>query len=71
MAKGQTHIVMDNYIADLLQQIVNQGKASNFPDVIGKLAAEYLGIHYKSKDERKLEQERDRILELGKRILGV
>lgn len=67
MAKDQKHIIIDGYTADLLQQIVDQGKAGNVSDAVGKSAASYLGIRYKSKEERKLEQERDRILELGKK----
>ncbi len=67
MAKRQRYIIIDNYTNGLLEEIVNQGRASNPADAVGKSAAAYLGIHYKSKEERKLEQDATRIQELGRR----
>ena len=67
MAKDQKYIMVDTYTADLLEQVVSKGKAGNIAEAVGKSVADYLGVRYKSREERKLEQERDRILELGKK----
>jgi len=70
MAKGQKAVPIDEYVYSLLQRIVDEGKAHNLADAIHKSVTSYLGIRYKSPQERKLEQERDRILELGKKATG-
>ena len=70
MSKGQRYIIVDEYAVGLLQQIVDQGKAGDLSDAVCKSAASYLLIRYKSKQERKLEQELAHIQELGKRAMG-
>ena len=70
MAKGHKYIVIDNYTSELLQEIVRQGKANDPSDAVGKSAAVYLGIRYKSREERKLERELAHVQKLGKRATG-
>lgn len=67
MARGQKAVPIDEYTYGLLQQIVGQGKASNLADAILKSASAYLGIRYKSREERKMEQDLSTVLELGKK----
>jgi len=67
MAKGQKHIVIEQYTYDLLQQAVNKGKASNIDDAVRRSVSKYLGISYKSKEHIKIEQDLDRIQELAKK----
>ncbi len=66
MTKGQKYIIVDSYSHELLQEIIKQGKASDLVSAIGKSAAAYLGITYKSKEERRLEQEAAHVMELGR-----
>jgi len=68
MSKGNKYIVVDEYTVDLLQQVVNQGKASNLSEAVGKSAASYLGIRYKSKEERRLEQDAAHTMEMGRMV---
>ena len=66
MAKGQKYIVVDDYTLGLLQKIVDQGKASNLSNAIGKSAAAFIGVPYKSREERKMEQDLARVIELAR-----
>jgi len=68
MSKGQKYIIIDGYANELLQEIIKQGKASNLPEAVEKSAAAYLGIRYKSKEERKLEQDLAHVQELGRMV---
>lgn len=68
MAKGQKYIIVDSYTNDLLQEIVNQGKASSPSEAVAKSVASYLGIRYKSRQERQMEEELSTVLELGKKV---
>jgi len=70
VAKGQKYIIVDEYTVELLQEVVNQGKASDLSDAVGKSAANYLGIHYKSKEERKMEQDLARVHKLARMARG-
>jgi len=60
-------IRVDDYTHELIQMVINKGLASNSADAINKALAKYLGIRYKSREERKMEQDLDRIQELAKK----
>lgn len=60
-------IRVDDYTYELVQEVVKRGLASNFTDAVNKALANYLGIHYKPRQERKLEQDLSTVLELGKK----
>lgn len=66
MAKGQKYIIVDDYTLGLLQKIVDQGKAGDLSNAIGKSAAAFIGIPYKSRDERKMEQDLAHVQKLAK-----
>ncbi|GAI22262.1 unnamed protein product [marine sediment metagenome] len=66
MAKGQKHIIIDEYTYDLLQRAVNEGRGSNIDDAIRRSISKYLGIPYKSKRHIKIEQDLARVQELAR-----
>lgn len=68
MSKGQRYIIVDEYATALLQQIVDRGDATDLPEAVGISAATHLGIRYKSKQERKLEQDSARVAGSGKQV---
>lgn len=65
MAKGQKAVPVDGYTYNLLQQAVDDGIADNLADAILHGISSYLGVTYKSRKERKLEQEAARIQQLA------
>jgi len=60
-------IRVDDYTHELIQRVINKGLASNSADAINKALAKYLGIRYKSREERKMEQDLAHVLELSKK----
>ena len=69
MAKGQKAVPIDEHTYNLLQQAVNEGRASNLADAILHGISAYLGIRYKSPQERKMEQDLDYVQGLGKKAI--
>lgn len=68
MAKGQKHIVIDEYTYNLLQRAVSDGRASSVDDAIRRSVSKYLGVPYKSKGHIKIEQDLARVQELAKKV---
>ncbi|MBA7499338.1 hypothetical protein ES704_02078 [subsurface metagenome] len=60
-------IRVDDYTHKLVQEVIRKGLASNSADAVDKALASYLGIHYKSREERKMEQDLSRVQELAKK----
>jgi len=58
---------VDDYTHELVQKIIKKGLASNSADAVNKALAKYLGVPYKSREERKMEQDLARIQELAKK----
>lgn len=59
-------IRVDDYTYELVQEVIKKGLASNSADAINNALANYLGIHYKSREERRMEQDLARVQQLGK-----
>lgn len=62
-------IRVDDYTHELVQEIIKRGLAGNSTDAVNKALASYLGIPYKSRDERKMEQDLTEVIELGKKAI--
>lgn len=60
-------IRVDDYTHELVREVLRKGLAGNSTDAVDKALANYLGIHYKSREERKMEQDLAHIHELAKR----
>lgn len=69
MAKGQKAVPVDEYTYKLLQRAVDEGKASNLADAILRAISAYLDVPYKSKKERKMEQDVLAVMELGEKAV--
>lgn len=60
-------IRVDDYTHELIQKVIKRGMAGNSTDAVNKALANYLGIRYKSREERKMEQNLTTVMELGKK----